>query len=85
MDYSPRRPHPAFWDNFESLLMWKGKAFTLCPFLVVLNDRVQVFHSSRALLDMGFPDDTMIVQAWPGEYSTDYFQYRLSELKKHLG
>jgi hypothetical protein len=52
------------------------------PFIAIRGKQIRgIFHLQDLLSE---PLDTMVLQAWPGQYSTDIFYFVLGDVKKQI-
>jgi len=54
------------------------------PFMVIEPDSDTVKAVRCAWDVMNLPPDTLVMQAWPGQYSTDVFAYSVKEMNQRL-
>jgi hypothetical protein len=53
------------------------------PFIFYLNGKVEVIYYLKELLQKA-NDNDIILKAWVGQWRTDIFAFKLSELKEHI-
>ena len=74
-----RKPEAAYFDWVLSIRKAERQA---SPFIVVLNgDTHAVVNVDRLTT---YPDQTEVLQAWPGKYRTDIFQFKVIDLVKYI-
>ncbi len=62
------------------------KKLTHTPFLIFLasQDAVEVRVVDDAKKLLGYPDDTPVMNQWRGQWKSDFFQFKVADLRKHI-
>ena len=47
-------------------------------------DRIEVRLIQNPADLLNFPDDTKVMAQWPGKWSSDFFQFTISQLKEYI-
>jgi len=80
-----RIPDTAYWDY---LFCISGTRKQISPIMVFPGGKYKSFYYTQKLyeesINKGYPEDTLILHAWPGEWRTDIFAYSVEEYKKQF-
>jgi len=73
-------------DYFKLSGIREYKKLSHTPFLVFipLKDEVKVELIDSIIKLLDYPNDTQVMSQWRGQWSSDFFQFKISELKKNL-
>ena len=73
-------------DYFQLSGVRESKKLTHTPFLVFVMSRsaveVMIVESAKALLE--HPDDTQVMAQWRGEWRSDFFQFKVGDLRRYV-
>jgi hypothetical protein len=73
-------------DYFKLSGIRESKKLPHTPFLVfvVSTDAVEVkiVDSAKTLLE--FPDETQVMAQWRGQWKSDFFQFKVGDLRKYV-
>ena len=67
---------------FDWVLSVQKSRKQVSPFIVVLNGDTHAVDNVDRLTT--YPDSTGVLQAWPGKYRTDVFQFKVIDLVKYI-
>lgn len=74
-----------YWDYLFSISV---TAKLTTPLIIFPGGNYKAFYYSQDLFTneelKKFPEDTLIIHAWPGKWSTDIFAYPISSFKKEF-
>ena len=73
-------------DYFKLSDIREKKKHVHNPFLVFVKSKsgikVELVYCAKELLN--YPPSTKIMVQWAGQYSSDFFQFTIGDLKKHI-
>jgi hypothetical protein len=63
------------------------KTLTHTPFLafVISGDTVEVKIVENAMALLEYPDATQVMSQWRGQWKSDYFQFKVGDLRRYIG
>ena len=73
-------------DYFKLSGIREYKKLTHTPFLVFLvsgdSAEVRIVDNAKVLLE--YPDETQVMAQWRGEYKSDFFQFKVGDLRRYV-
>lgn len=70
-------------SDFDRLIEHRGlNDSTHRPYLVITKNSVLIVNKVKTLVT--YPDDTIVIQQWPGEWRSDFIKFTVGQAKEAL-